>query len=76
MDSGKKKDGTWDNDLVLDDGHDTPMEAEIKNSRSLAQWREEVMRLKAERDKQAQAGEGKPPIERNKENEDDFLKER
>ena len=74
----KKNVGLYDNDLILDDGHDTPKELEHKHSdtMSLEQWRHEAMKTKAERDKQIKAGESKPPIERSKEDEDDFLKER
>lgn len=60
----------YDNDVVIDDGHDTPRELELKNnSKTLAQWREKVEKMKAERDKQARSGDEKPPMLKAKDEE-------
>lgn len=59
----------YDNDVVLDDGHDTPRELEMKHGKTLAQWREKVERMKAERDKKASTGDEKPPVQKSKDEE-------
>lgn len=65
----EKNIGLYDNELIIDDGHDTPKELEIKHSKSLYQWRNEARKLKAERDRQAKAGEEKPPMLKAKDEE-------
>lgn len=59
----------YDNDVVLDDGHDTPRELEMKHNKSLAQWRKDVEKIKAERDRKAKTGDEKPPIQKAKDEE-------